>query len=39
MVSQVTIFLLFILVLLTAYSSEAQQQTKVYRVGVLSSID
>jgi putative tryptophan/tyrosine transport system substrate-binding protein len=35
MVSQVTIFLLFILVLLTAYSSEAQQQTKVYRVGVL----
>jgi putative ABC transport system substrate-binding protein len=34
MVSQVTIFLLFILVV-SAYSSEAQQQTRVYRVGVL----
>jgi putative tryptophan/tyrosine transport system substrate-binding protein len=33
MVSQVTIFLLFLLA--SSYSSEAQQQTKVYRVGVL----
>jgi putative tryptophan/tyrosine transport system substrate-binding protein len=33
--SHITIFLLFILILATAYSSEAQQQTKVYRVGVL----
>jgi putative ABC transport system substrate-binding protein len=32
---QVTIVLLFILLLSAAYSSEAQQQTKVYRVGVL----
>jgi len=33
--SHITIFLLLILLLLTAYSSEAQQQTKLYRVGVL----
>jgi putative ABC transport system substrate-binding protein len=32
---KVTIFLLFVLLLPTAYLSEAQQQNKVYRVGVL----
>ena len=35
MSSKVTIFLLFMLLLTTAHSSEAQQQIKVYRVGVL----